>query len=147
MKMPFGSTSVTWELKFLIQVLSFIIRGTHDINLARQLCPNLKICKRLFSSFFNAHITFKVTIQCYFACCVCAQSLSCVQLFGTPWTAGHQAPLPMEFSRQEYWSGLPFVPPGNVPDPGIEPVSPALTGRFFTTEPPGKPSLCYWVLN
>ena len=55
MKMPFGSSSVTWELKFLIQVLSFIIRGTHDINLARRLCPNLKICKRLFSSF-NKHI-------------------------------------------------------------------------------------------
>ena len=42
----------------------------------------------------------------------------------------------MEFSRQEYWSGLPFPPPGDLPDPRIEPTSPALAGRFFTTEPP-----------
>ena len=64
--------------------------------------------------------------------------LSCVQLFATPWTVAHQAPLSMAFPRQEYWSGLPFPPPGDLPDPGIEPASPALAGRFFTTEPPGK---------
>ena len=46
----------------------------------------------------------------------------------------------MEFSRQEYWSRLPFPSPGDLSDPGIEPVSPALAGRFFTTEPPGKPN-------
>ena len=50
-----------------------------------------------------------------------------------------QAPLSMESSKQEYWSGLPFPPPGDLPDPGIEPVSPALAGGFFTAEPPGKP--------
>ena len=50
-----------------------------------------------------------------------------------------QAPLSMEFSRQEYWSGLLFTSPGDLSDPGIEPMSPALTGRFFSTEPPGKP--------
>ena len=66
-----------------------------------------------------------------------AQSLSCVQLFATLWTVAHQAPLSMGFSRQEYWSGLPFSPSR----PRVEstsPVSPALAGRFFTTEPPGK---------
>ena len=52
-----------------------------------------------------------------------------------------QAPLPMGFSKQECWSGLPFAPPGDLPDPGIEPASPALTGGFYTTEPPGKYSL------
>ena len=52
---------------------------------------------------------------------------------------GPQAPLSMGFPRQEYWSGLPFPPPGDLPDPGIEPVSPALAGRFFTPEPPEKP--------
>ena len=57
----------------------------------------------------------------------------------TPWTAAHQVPLSMGFSRQEHWSGLPFLPPGDLPDPGIETVSHALAGRFFTTEPPGKP--------
>ena len=61
---------------------------------------------------------------------------SCVQLFATPWTAAYQAPLSMGFSRQEYWSGLPFPSPGDFPKPGIEPASPALAGRFFTTGPP-----------
>ena len=55
------------------------------------------------------------------------------------WTGVCQAPLSMEFSRQEYWSGLPFPSPGNLPDPGIDPVSPALAGTFFTTASPGKP--------
>ena len=57
--------------------------------------------------------------------CVC-QSFNCMQLFATPWTISHQAPLPMEFSRQEYWSELPFPSPGCLPNPGIEPRSPAL---------------------
>ena len=68
--------------------------------------------------------------------------LSRVRLFVTPWTVACQALLSMEFSRQEYWSGLPFLPPGDVPDPGIEPASPvfpALASRFFTTTPPGEP--------
>ena len=51
----------------------------------------------------------------------------------------HQAPLSMGFARQEYWSGLSFPSPGDLPNPGIEPGSPALEGRFFTTAPPGKP--------
>ena len=57
----------------------------------------------------------------------------------TPWTVAHQAPLSMGFPRQEYWSGLPFPSPGDLPEPGIESVSPALAGRFFTTEPLGMP--------
>ena len=55
-------------------------------------------------------------------------------------------PLLMEFSRQGYWSGLPFHTPGNLPDPGIEPASPALAGGFFTTVPPGKPPLIHTSL-
>ena len=73
---------------------------------------------------------------------MCPYVLSCVQFFATPWTVARQAPLSMGFYRQEYWSGLLFSFPGDLPDPGIKsefPVSPALTGRFFTTEPPGKP--------
>ena len=54
------------------------------------------------------------------------EMLSCVQLFQTPWTVAHQAPLFMGFSRQEYWSGLPFPSPGDLPNPGVEPGSPAL---------------------
>ena len=72
--------------------------------------------------------------------CMCALSCSAVSdLFVTPWTVAGQAPLSMRFSRQEYWRGLPFPPPGDVPHPGIEPTFPALAGGFFTTEPPGKP--------
>ena len=56
-----------------------------------------------------------------------------------PRTVPCQVPLSMGFPRQEYWSGLPFLFPGGLPDPGIEPKSPALAGGFFTTEPPGKP--------
>ena len=68
-----------------------------------------------------------------------AQLLSCVQLFMAPWTEARQAPLSMEFPRQECWSGLPFPSPRVFPNLGIEPtslVSPALAGRFFTTELP-----------
>ena len=65
--------------------------------------------------------------------------LSHVQLFATPWTVTHQAPLSMGYSRQEYWSGLPFLPPGDLPNLGKEPVSPALGGGFSTSESPGKP--------
>ena len=56
-----------------------------------------------------------------------------------PLDYSHQAPLSMGFPRQEYWSGLPFPSPGDLPDPGIEPWSPAFAVGFFTTEPPGKP--------
>ena len=65
-----------------------------------------------------------------------------VWLFATLWTVAHQASLSLGFSRQEYWSGLPCIPPGYLPDPGIEPGSPVscIVGGFFTTEPPGKPS-------
>ena len=72
---------------------------------------------------------------------VCACLFICVWLFVTPWTSACQAPLSVEFSRQEYWRGLPFPSPGDLPDPGIKPTSPALAGGFFTTAPPGRPQL------
>ena len=65
--------------------------------------------------------------------------LSCSVMSDSICTVAHQTPLSMGFSRQEYWSGLPFSPPGDLPNPGIGPASPALAGRFFSTEPPGKP--------
>ena len=70
-------------------------------------------------------------------CCM----LSCsnhVQLFAIPWTVAHQAPLSMGFSRQEYWSGLRCPPPGDLPDPGIEPTSPVLQADSLPSEPPGQ---------
>ena len=69
------------------------------------------------------------------AWCVCGQLLSCVQVFAAPWVAACQAPLSMEFSRQEYWNGLPFPPPGDLPDPRFKPTSPAspeLAARLFS---------------
>ena len=74
-----------------------------------------------------------------------AYVLSCfsrAQLFATSWTVAHQAPLSMEFSRQEYWNGLPSLPPGNLPDPGIKPTSltsALLAGGFFTTSATWEP--------
>ena len=78
------------------------------------------------------------------AVCACMLShFSHVQLFVTPWTVACQASLFMGFSRQEYWSGLPYPPPGDLPNPGIEPaslMSPALAGRVLALVPPGKPT-------
>ena len=73
---------------------------------------------------------------------MCAESLSHVQFFANPWTVSLQAPLSMGFTRQEYWSGLPFPTPEDLPDPGFEPASlvpPALEGVFFTNALPEKP--------
>ena len=90
----------------------------------------------------------------FFCVCVCvcarahAQSLNCVWPFAIPWTVVHQAPLSMGFSRQEYWNGLPFPPPRDLPNPRKEPkysMSPELAGRFFTTEPPVLKSFRPWV--
>ena len=66
------------------------------------------------------------------------KSLSCVRLFMTPWTVAYQAPPFMGFSRQGYWSGLPFPSPGDLPDPGITPGSPALWAGTLPSKPPGK---------
>ena len=66
------------------------------------------------------------------------QSLSHVQLFVTPWIVAYQPPLSMEFSRQEYWSGLPFPSPGDLPNSGIIPGSPALQADTLPSEPPAK---------
>ena len=69
------------------------------------------------------------------------KSLSCAQLFATTWTVAHQAPLSMGFPKQEYWSGLPFPSPGDLPDTGIEPESPALQADSLPSEPLGNPKV------
>ena len=77
-------------------------------------------------------------------CSQCVRALSQVQLFATPWTTIPWAPLSMGFPRQKYGSGLLFHPPGDLPETGIKPsstLSPALAGRFFTTDSTGKPSV------
>ena len=77
------------------------------------------------------HIVFRVKVK----------SLNHVRLFATPWTVAYQAPLSMGFSRQEYWSGEPFPLPGDLPNPGIQPRSPALQADALPPEPSGKPKL------
>ena len=95
-----------------------------------------KSCQRFISRKHHS-------CACAFPLCICVLSrFSCVQFFVTPWTVAHQAPFSMGFSRQEYGSGLPCPPPGDLSDPGIEPESfmlPALPGGCFTPAPPGKP--------
>ena len=72
---------------------------------------------------------------------VVVQLLNLVRLFAALWTVAHQAPLSMGLSRQEYWSGLPFPPPGDLPNPGIKPKSLALQADSLPSEPPGKPQI------
>ena len=87
--------------------------------------------------------TFKYAAQSYYNNYIWSsvESLSRVQFFGTPWTVAHQPLWSMGFSRQEYWNGLPFPSPGDIPDPGIEPKSPALQADALPSEPPRKPLL------
>ena len=70
--------------------------------------------------------------------------LSRVRLFATPWTVAYQAPSSMEFSRQECWSGLPFLSRGGLPDPELEPGPPSFQADVLTSEPPGKPYMDNW---
>ena len=72
------------------------------------------------------------------------KSLSCVQLFATAWTVAYQAPPSIGFSRQECWSGLPFPSPGDLPDPGIKPGSPALQADALTSEHQGSGCASYF---
>ena len=84
---------------------------------------------------------------------MCLESLQlCPTLCNSPWTVAHQSPLSMRFSKQEYWNGLSFPSPEDLPDPEMEPMSlshesPALAGEFFTMVPPGKPMLATLIQN
>ena len=97
--------------------------------------------KRLEGSI-SAHVPIRAGNQWTDMAAVCStvKSLSRVRPFATPWPVGYQAPLYMGFSRQEYWSGLPLPSPGDLPDPGIKPVSPALQTDALPSEPAGKPA-------
>ena len=87
---------------------------------------------------YGAYAVSGAVLRAYCYCLVA----SLMSDYATLWTVVHQAPLSMGFSRQEYWSGLPCPPAGDLPNPGIKPVSAALKGRLFATEPPGKPLIC-----
>ena len=90
----------------------------------------------------NLALDFILTVGCP---CVCVGVYLVVSNSVAPCTVAHQAPLSMEISRQEQWSGLPFPPPGDFPNPGIKLVSLALAGGFLTTAPLGKPQVIFGI--
>ena len=123
-------------LHTLLVVLS--AGGMHS-TLVLLLTPTF--CSRLFRSGSRGSLVFLCLL---FICWNCAWKkvkvtmLWSVWLSAAPWTVAHQAPPSMGFPRQEYWSGLPFPSPGDIPNPGIEPRSPALQADTLTSEPPGN---------
>ena len=100
-------------------------------KITAQNCTQLQGWRIKVMSFFS-YLTLLLSMSLVY---VCAQSFSCGQPFGTPWTVACQAPLSMKFSRQEYWSHLPFPTPRDLPDPGIKPVS-LVPATLATTAPP-----------
>ena len=122
------SLSIFYELYFQSQpVKLYLIRGHENF---------LQCLGFTCFSIIYSEVIF-VQDERYEVC----KSLSCVRLFETPWTVAHQTPPSRRFSRQEYWSGLPFPSPGDLPDPGIEPWSPALQADALPSVLPGKPKL------
>ena len=99
-----------------------------SIHLCLFFCPAYRVIITIFLNSIYMHWVSEWV-----------KSLNHVRLFATPWTVTYQVPLSMEFSRQKYQSGLPFPSPGDLPDPGIKPGSPALRADALPSEPPGKP--------
>ena len=106
-------------------------------------------CGRFIAQIANSSPAQQLFLFSVCVCvCVCVcYSLSCVQLFATPSTAAHQIPLSLEFSRQEHWNGLLFPSPGFLPDLGTKPGSSALQAHSLSSEPPGKPFLCFYIFT
>ena len=100
--------------------------------------PKILDANKTSKLHFNPWVAKVSEITCNIGTCVLS-SFSHIRLFATLWTLAHQAPPSMEFSRQQYWSGLPFPSPGDLPNPGIEPRSPALHADALPSERPGKP--------
>ena len=119
--------SIFYHLFYHLYALSPFHSAQHSI--LSGLLQEFILCAAQYSGYSSMHV------------CVLSW-FSHVQLFATPWTAAHQVSMSMESSRQEYWSGLPCPPPGDLSDPSLEPISPAspaLQTDTFTTEPPGSP--------
>ena len=108
-----------------------IINTTATVNLLTEIKKHSVTCLLVLSPSMCSN-TLKMDK-------VKVKSLSRVRLLATSWTVAHQASPSLGFSRKEYWSGLPFPSPGNLPDPGIEPGSPALKADALTSQPQGSP--------
>ena len=105
------------------------------------ICPLILNRVQLFSWFEKNYPTGYLIITPYWEVYMHVCLFSHVPLFATPWTVAYLTPPSMGYPRQKYWSGVPFPSPGALSNPGTEPASSALAGRFFTTEPPRKPIL------
>ena len=110
--------------------LSLLITVPHDYSFFPSLFWPYCVCNKTSQLTFWDKLVYEWVSE---------WSRSVVSDSATPWTVAHQDPPSMGFSRQEYWSGLPFPSPGDLPNPGIEPRSPALQADALTSEPPGKP--------
>ena len=131
-----ASLSITSSQSFLKLISIELVMPSNNFLLCRPLFPpSIFPSIRVFSNESVLRIRWP---KCQVKWSE-VKSLSHVQLFVTPWTVAYQAPPSMGFSRQEDWSGLPFPSPGDLPDPGIEPGSPAFQADALTSEPPGKP--------
>ena len=109
--------------------------------LSLSLITLLSLFSQLYD-FSSQSPPFRTSTDSAVLCAVLNRSATSVQLFVTPWTVAHQAPLSMGFSRQEYWSELPCRPQRDLPNPRIEPRSPTLQADSLPNEPPGKPCSC-----
>ena len=133
---------VSMKLYFIMVLIciSLVSEGKH---LFRYLLTILYLWRNVYSDFLLIFKLGYLSFCCWIMDGTC--SLSYVQLFATLWPIACQAPPSMGFSRQEYWSGLPFPSPGDIPNPGIEPGSPALQADSLPSEPPGK-LLELWIV-
>ena len=117
----------------------FIFQITYSsLSLSLQLIPSSIFCDLSIELFIFDWVFFIFSSSLLKCSIMVMKSLRHVRLFVTPWTVAHQAPPSMEFSRQEYWSGLPFPSPGDLPNPGIEPRSPTLQADALPSEPWGS---------
>ena len=149
------SHTLKWDL--YVDILSFLpnyhcyslcnlVNSIHELHSGKsQFKSEFRIMVFWLNHFSLSLLDFPFSVpKSPFSCtfpllCLHAQSLCRVQLFATLWTVAHQAPLSMEFSSQEYWSGLPFPSPEDLPNLGIKPWSPALQANCLLYEPQGKP--------
>ena len=137
---------LVWLLKSerLVVVCIHAGRPEPDILVTLFLCPAgscpIAMCHPSFTTASSAVFSgFRGSASLSYQGFQCSVAQLCLTLCDPHGLEAHWAPLSMEISRQEYWSGLPFPPPGDLPHPGTEPTSPALAGRFFTTVSLGKP--------
>ena len=131
----------TWECKYLFEIL--ISFSSETYSRTKSLYIFTLPLHFVFLIFCLFHVPFPLSLSSTESE---VKSPRRVRLFATPWTVAHQASPSMGFSRQEYWSGLPFPSPGDLPHPGIEPRFPILQADTLTSEPPGKPTK-YWSMS